>query len=194
MSIVFDSFANLVKVTVELEHLPQSARDLFGSRLGWSISPFSWEKYEDWGDAGKWLCQWAAIGADVSEETSKSSRVIGRVLLCMDLYRDRKNGVFRTRLAHAEEALLTCVFIAGQKAKDREGYNAEYLKFDANGWPIEPESYVEHVGGRLLEYRDDSQRERTWTERSWMFAVPLEQIDIRARSRHKLRTRSGMYF
>ncbi|MHC2531782.1 hypothetical protein [Bradyrhizobium diazoefficiens] len=177
MSIIFDSFANLVKVTTELEHLPQSARELFGSRLGWAISPFSWEKHEDWGDAGKWLCQWAATGADVSEETAKSSKVVGRALLCTDLYRERKAAVLKTKLAHAEDALLTCVFVAGQKAKDREEYNPEYLKFDANGWPIESKSYIARAGGRLLEYQNGILQGRPWTERSWIFAIPLEKIE-----------------
>lgn len=177
MSVVFDSFANLTKVTEELERLPQSARDLFGSRIGWAVSSFSWEKHEDWGNAGKWLCRWAALGADVSEDRLDKSRVVGRAVLCVDMFRDRKPGVSRPKLAHAEEALLTCAFIGGQKAKDREGYDPEYLMFDVNGWPIEPEPFVVHAGGRLLEYVEGKQGERPWAERSWLFTVPLERID-----------------
>ena len=174
MSNIFDSFANVVKVTKELEHLPQSARDLFGSREGMGLSSFSWNKHEEWGGSGKWICTWASIGANVSAEGPRGSKTIGRALLCVDLYRDRASKAPRSKLGHSGRSLLTCGFIAGPDAAE-SSYDVQYLQFDGNGWPIESGSFIRHAGGRLLEYVDGKQN-RSWTERSWIFTIPLASI------------------
>lgn len=174
MSLVFDSFANIVKVTDELEYLPQSARDLFGSRPEMALSSFSWNKHKEWGDKGKWACRWASAGADLSNESAGKLKPIGRVLLCMDLFRERLPSFECRKLDHAETSLLTCGFVAGKDASE-ETYDVEYFKFDSFGWPIESDSFIRHAGGRLLEYMD-KKPDRPWTERSWLFTAPLESI------------------
>lgn len=176
MSIIFDSFANIVKVTEELEHLPQSARDLFGSQTGITLSSFSWNKHEEWGSLGRWICRWASIGADLSQESAKGSITIGRALLCIDLYRDRLADVRRRKLDHAEVPLLTCGFIAGPNVAEDETYDVEYLKFDSYGWPLRSAEFIRHADGRLLEYAEDGRKDRPWAQRSWIFTVPLESI------------------
>lgn len=174
MSNIFDSFANVVKVTKELEHLPQSARDLFGSREGMGLSSFSWNRHEEWGGLGKWVCTWASIGANVSEEGANGSRALGRALLCVDLYRDRAPKVPRDKLNHSGRSLITCGFIAGPNVTE-DSYDVQYLQFDSHGWPVEPQSFLRHAGGRLLEYVDGKQK-RNWAKRSWIFTMPLAAI------------------
>lgn len=174
MSNIFDSFANVIKVTKELEHLPQSARDLFGSRERMGLSSFSWNKHEEWGGLGKWVCTWASIGANVSEELSSGSKTLGRALLCVDLYRDRAPKVPRSKLDHSGRSLLTCGFIAGPDVTEAT-YEVQYLQFDSHGWPVESESFVRRAGGRLLEHVEGKQNQ-SWAKRSWMFTMPLAAI------------------
>jgi hypothetical protein len=173
MTNIFDSFANVVKVTKELEHLPQSARDLFGSRERMGLSSFSWNKHEEWGGTGKWICTWASMGANVFEAGPRS-KTIGRALLCIDLYRDRAPKGSRRKLDHSGRSLLTCGFIAGSDVTE-ETYDVQYLQFDSHGWPMESGSFIRHVGGRLLEYVDGKQKQ-DWARRSWIFTVPLAAI------------------
>lgn len=175
MSIIFDSYSNVVKVTDELEHLPQSGRDLFGSRSGMSVAAFSWNKHEEWGGLGKWVCRWASLGADVSKEGQRGPKVIGRAILCTDLYRDRASLMQREKLAHAEISLLTCCFIAGKRITE-EIYDVDYLKYTSDGWPVYSGDLVRHAGGRLLEHPSETLSSTNWHERSWLFTVPLEAI------------------
>ncbi|MGJ4890265.1 hypothetical protein ACQR1Y_18840 [Bradyrhizobium sp. HKCCYLRH3099] len=177
MSVIFDSYFNIVRVTEELEHLPQSGRELFGSRSGMSLAAFSWNKHEEWGGLGKWLCRWASLGADVLKDGQRGLKVIGRVILCTDLYRDRAPLVQREKLAHAEMSLLTCCFIAGRQVSE-ETYDVDYLKFTSDGWPIYSGSFVRHAGGRLLEHPTEGKSATHWHERSWLFTVPLEAIQL----------------
>jgi hypothetical protein len=176
MSNIFDSFANVVKVTKELEHLPQSARDLFGSRERMGLSSFSWNKHEEWGGVGKWVCTWASAGANVSQEGPKGSKTIGRALLCVDLYRDRapETKTSRSKLDHSGRSLLTCGFIAGSDVSEGT-YGVQYLQFDGLGWPIESDSFIRRAGGRLLEHVDGKQNQSS-AKRSWIFTVPLAAI------------------
>lgn len=176
MSIVFDSVANLAKVTQELEHLPQSARDLLGSRVGVQLGAFSWNKHAEWAGPGQWTCCWTSMGADVSSDQSKGLKPLGRIILCTDLYRQSTPGLPRRKLEHAESSLLTCCFIAGTGVQEEVTYFVRFLKFDAYGWPIESDSYDRHLGGRLLAYKTAQLTEHPWIKRSWIFAVPLEAI------------------
>lgn len=175
MSAIFDSYANVTTVTAELEHLPQSARDLFGSRTGMFLSSFSWNKHEDWGGLGKWACRWASMGANISQEAPRGLKTIGRVVLCVDMFRDRLPLVEREKLAHAEVSLLSCCFMTGKEVSE-ETYEVDYLKFTADGWPIHSDLFIRHANGRLLEYVEGKENSRPWTERSWLFTVPLEAI------------------
>ena len=176
MSIIFDSFANVAKVTEELEHLKQTARELLGSRTGVTLSSFAWNRHSQFAGSGEWVCQWASVGADLSESGLIGPTVIGKVLLCIDLYRDRRPDVPRRKLDHAEAALITCAFIAGQDIREEDTYLVEYLKFDACGWPIRSETFARHAGGRLLEYQEKHEEGRRWAERSWLFTVPFEAL------------------
>ena len=119
MSNIYNSFANVVKVTSELSALQQSARDLFQAPEGFGLSSFAWTPHEKFAEH-EWVCVWAAIGATVFSEGQKKNRPIGRLLLCMDLFRQTSPAITRTVLPHSTESFLTCVFIAGNKYMETE--------------------------------------------------------------------------
>ncbi|MBR0879340.1 hypothetical protein ABIF65_002176 [Bradyrhizobium japonicum] len=185
MSNIYNSFANVVKVTSELSALQQSARDLFQAPEGFGLSSFAWTPHEKFAEH-EWVCVWAAIGATVFSEGQKKNRPIGRLLLCMDLFRQTSPAITRTVLPHSTESFLTCVFIAGNNVNDKT-YDPVSLQFTTDGWPIHADLFVAHEGGRLIQYLEPEEQDITdWTKRAWLFAVPLSAMPNRDQFRKEL--------
>lgn len=183
MSNIYNSFSNVVKITSELSALQQSARDLFQPPDGFGISSFSWTPHEN--ECG-WVCVWAAIGATVYAEGKQKNRAIGRVVLCMDLFRQSAPVTTKIALPHSTESLMTCVFIAGSNITDKT-YEPTTLQFTAEGWPIHESMFVAHEAGRLLQYLEPEERDVSdWSKRAWLFAVPLASISNREQFRTEL--------
>ncbi|MET4180682.1 hypothetical protein ABIB94_002782 [Bradyrhizobium sp. JR7.2] len=179
MSNIYNSFLNVVRVTSELSTLQQTARDLFSAPAGFDLSSFRWAPHER--DAEhEWLCVWSAISATVLAQGPRNNRPIGRLIICMDLFRETAPATIRTVLPHAKESFLTIVFIAGNNVTDQT-YDPLSLQFDTDGWPLWAESYVPHEEGRLLQYLDENEKEQdqSWAKRAWLFAVPLTALDDR---------------
>ncbi|WP_141688304.1 hypothetical protein [Bradyrhizobium paxllaeri] len=185
MSNIYNSFLNVVKVTSELSALQQSARDLFQPPEGFGLSSFSWTPHEKSAEH-EWVCVWAAIGATVFVEGPRKNRPIGRLLLCMDLFRQTAPTTVRTVLPHSTESFLTCVFIAGSNVTDKT-YDPVSLQFTTDGWPMLAEMFVAHESGRLLQYLEPEEQDLAdWTQRAWLFAVPLSAISNREQFRTEL--------
>lgn len=187
MSNIYNSFSNVVKVTSELSALQQSARDLFRAPDGFGLSSFAWTPHEKW-DEHEWACIWAAVGAGVFVEGARNNKPIGRLLLCMDLFRQTAPTAARVVLPHSTESFLTCVFVAGGNVTDKT-YDPLSLQFSSDGWPIHADMFVAHEGGRLLQYLElEEQDSPDWTKRSWLFAVPLSAMSNRDQFRKELVT------
>ncbi|UFZ03486.1 hypothetical protein LQG66_30370 [Bradyrhizobium ontarionense] len=185
MSNIYNSFLNVVKVTSELSTLQQSARDLFRAPNGFDVSSFAWTPHEKQSE-NEWVYVWASIGATVYAEGPRKKNPIGRLLLCMDLYRETAPTTAKAALPHASESLLTCVFISGKNVTDKT-YDPLALQFDTSGWPIYADMFVAHEGGRLLQYLEQDDRDNPdWTKREWLFAVPLSAISNTAQFRKEL--------
>lgn len=187
MSNIYNSFLNVVKVTNELSTLQQSARDLFQAPDGFGISSFSWTPH-DKTTQSKWVGIWSSIGANVLRRGQRASKPIGRILLCMDLFRETTAATIRTILPHATESFLTCVFVAGGSVTDKT-YDPEALQFSTDGWPIYADLFVAHEGGRLLQYLEPEKQDHPdWTKRDWLFAVPISAVSNRDEFRRELVT------
>lgn len=185
MSNIYNSFSNVVKVTSELSALQQSARDLFQAPDGFAISSFSWAPHERLAEHD-WVCVWAAIGATIFLEGPKKNRPIGRVLLCMDLFRETAPTTVRAALPHSMKSFLTCVYIAGNNVTDKT-YDPISLQFATDGWPILAQMFVAHEEGRLLQYLEpEEQDDPDWSKRDWLFVVPLSAISDRTQFRKEL--------
>jgi hypothetical protein len=185
MSNIYNSFANVVKITSELSALQQSARDLFQAPEGYGLSSFAWTPHEKSAEH-EWVCIWAAIGATVFAEGQKKNKPIGRLLLCMDLFRQTAPAVVRTALPHSTESFLTCVFIAGNNVTDKT-YDPVSLQFTTDGWPVLADLFVAHEGGRLIQYLEPGEQDNAdWTKRAWLFAVPLSAMPNRDQFRKEL--------
>ena len=185
MSNIYNSFLNVVKVTSELSALQQSARDLFQAPNGFGVSSFSWTPHEKSAEH-QWVCIWAAIGATIFVEGPRKNTAIGRLLLCMDLFREAAPTTARAILPHSAESFLTCVYIAGSNVTDKT-YDPATLQFSTDGWPIFAEMFVAHEDGRLLQYLEPAEQDHPdWTKRAWLFAIPLSAISNGAQFRSEL--------
>jgi hypothetical protein len=185
MSNIYNSFLNVVKVTSELSVLQQSARDLFHAPDGFGVSSFSWTPHEKMAEH-KWIYIWSAIGATVFIDGPRKSRPIGRLLLCMDLFRETVPATVRAILPHSTESFLTCVYISGSSVTDKT-YDPEALQFSTDGWPIYTEMFVAHEKGRLIQYLESSEEDKPdWAQRAWLFAIPLPAISNRAQFQKEL--------
>lgn len=185
MSNIYNSFANVVKITSELSTLQQSARDLFQAPEGYGLSSFAWTPHERSAEH-EWMCIWAAIGATVFAEGEKKKKPLGRLLLCMDLFRQTAPAVVRTALPHSTDSFLTCVFIAGNNVTDKT-YDPASLQFTTDGWPVLADLFVAHEGGRLIQYLEPGEQDNAdWRKRAWLFAVPLSAMSNRDQFRKEL--------
>ncbi|MGY4231103.1 hypothetical protein ACVIIW_000050 [Bradyrhizobium sp. USDA 4449] len=185
MSNIYNSFLNVVKVTSELSSLQQTARELFRAPDGFALSSFNWTPHEAWAERD-WICIWAAIGATVFAAGPKKNKPIGRLLICMDLFRQTPPAATRPILPHATESLLTCVFIAGGSITDKT-YDVESLQYSTDGWPLWADMFVAHEDGKLLQYLDPAEQDpHDWRKSAWLFAVPLSAISDRAQFRTEL--------
>jgi hypothetical protein len=185
MSNIYNSFANVVKITSELSTLQQSARDLFQAPEGYGLSSFAWTPHEKMAEH-EWVYVWSAIGATVFAEGQKKNKPIGRLLLCMDLFRQTVPAVVRATLPHSTESFLTCVFIAGNNVTDKT-YDPVSLQFTTDGWPVLADLFVAHEGGRLIQYLEPGEQDDAdWTKRAWLFAVPLSAMPNRDQFRKEL--------